>query len=279
MGSCTQLWGAESQESCEQMLAKLAQSYKVRCQRKNVLCKYRQQVASQVYLEQMRSWFYKKENRSDLEVQILECHSAKRNFFCVGRGKQLVSQPIQLLAWIALWQFLALTITFSRKNHSFFFFVFVFFKFLCSAKTCLWTVRPPERHCLYAMRRLHLAAFILSVIHEADGRAVTVRVHHHHHQSLNREGRWGTTDDFATSFLHFSLWDLPNSRLVHSLILSSHLLLCLPCLLSPFTVPYKMVLARPDERETWPRPVHSMMLSSNLFLCLPCLLPPFTVLC
>ena len=30
--------------------------------------------------------------------------------------------------------------------------------------------------------------------------------HHHHHQSLNREGRWGTTDDFATSFLHFSLF-------------------------------------------------------------------------
>ena len=28
--------------------------------------------------------------------------------------------------------------------------------------------------------------------------------HHHHHQSLNREGRSGITDDFATSFLHFS---------------------------------------------------------------------------
>ena len=46
---------------------------------------------------------------------------------------------------------------------------------------------------------------------------------HHHHQSLKCEGRWGTTDDFATSFLHFSLfstalWDLPISRLVHSLI-------------------------------------------------------------
>ena len=27
--------------------------------------------------------------------------------------------------------------------------------------------------------------------------------HHYHHQSLNREGRWGTTDDFATSFLYF----------------------------------------------------------------------------
>ena len=78
--------------------------------------------------------------------------------------------------------------------------------------------------------------------------------HHHHHQSLNREGRWGTTDDFATSFLHFSLfstalWDLPDSRPVHSLMLSSHLLLCPPCLLPPFTVPCKMVLARPDERE------------------------------
>ena len=61
--------------------------------------------------------------------------------------------------------------------------------------------------------------------------------HHHHHQSLNRAGRWGTTDDFATSFLHFSLfstalWDSPNSRPVHSLMLSSHLFLCLPS--SPF---------------------------------------------
>ena len=40
--------------------------------------------------------------------------------------------------------------------------------------------------------------------------------HHHHHLSLSREGRWGTTDDFTTSFLHFSLlstalWDLVNS--------------------------------------------------------------------
>ena len=39
---------------------------------------------------------------------------------------------------------------------------------------------------------------------------------------------------------------------VHSLMLSSHLFLCPPCLLPPFTVPCKMVLARPDERETWP---------------------------
>ena len=36
---------------------------------------------------------------------------------------------------------------------------------------------------------------------------------HHHHLSLNRKGRWVTTDEFATRFLHFSLfsnalWDL-----------------------------------------------------------------------
>ena len=83
--------------------------------------------------------------------------------------------------------------------------------------------------------------------------------HHRHHLSLNREGRWGTTDDFATSFLHFCLFstallDLANSRPVHSLMLSSHLFLCPPCLLPPFTVPCKMVLARPAERET--RPYH-----------------------
>ena len=42
----------------------------------------------------------------------------------------------------------------------------------------------------------------------------------HHHLSVNHEGRWGTTDDFATSFLHFSLfstalWDLANSKPVY----------------------------------------------------------------
>ena len=78
----------------------------------------------------------------------------------------------------------------------------------------------------------------------------------HHHLFLNCEGRWGTTDDFTTNFLHFplfstALWDSAISRPVHSLMLSSHLLLCPPCLLSPFTVPCKMVLARPDEGETW----------------------------
>ena len=57
-----------------------------------------------------------------------------------------------------------------------------------------------------------------------------------------------------SNFVLFStaLWDLANSRLVHSLMLSSHLLLCLPCLLPPFTLPCKMVLARPDKQQTCP---------------------------
>ena len=71
----------------------------------------------------------------------------------------------------------------------------------------------------------------------------------HLHLFLNRGGRWGT------SFLHFSLfstalWDSANSRPVHSLALSSHLFVCLPCLLPPFTVPCKMVLDKSDGRET-----------------------------
>ena len=47
-----------------------------------------------------------------------------------------------------------------------------------------------------------------------------------------------------------AIWDLPNSRPVHSPMLSFHLFLCLPCLLPLFTVPRNMVLARHDERET-----------------------------
>ena len=46
------------------------------------------------------------------------------------------------------------------------------------------------------------------------------------------------------SLLSTALWDLANSRPVHSLMLSSHLFFCLPCLLPPFTVPCKMDLGQ-----------------------------------
>ena len=77
------------------------------------------------------------------------------------------------------------------------------------------------------------------------------------HLHLNSEGRSGTMDDITTSFLLFSLfstalWDLANSRPVHSPRLSSHLFHCLPCFLHPFTMPCELVLAVPYEWETCP---------------------------
>ena len=93
----------------------------------------------------------------------------------------------------------------------------------------------------------HLAAFVFYSmrVHKTYVENVMISENddysfNYHLQSLNREGRWGTTDDFATSFLHFSLfstalWDLPNSRPVHFLMLSSRLFLCLLCLLPPFS--------------------------------------------
>ena len=79
----------------------------------------------------------------------------------------------------------------------------------------------------------------------------------HLHLSHNHEGRWETRDDFTTSFLHYSLfssalWDLENSRTVHSLMMSSYLSSVCLVFSPPLTVPCKMVLARPDERETCP---------------------------
>ena len=113
--------------------------------------------------------FYQRKNESGQEVQIQKCHWEKRNFCCL-----LISQSIQLLAWIALGQFLAKFFTFSRKNDSLFY-VSMFYK-ISNKTLCLWTVRPLERHRLSALHRLHLAAFTSSVIHGADGRAATVRV-------------------------------------------------------------------------------------------------------
>ena len=73
---------------------------------------------------------------------------------------------------------------------------------------------------------------------------LTLRPSHHHHLFLNCEGHWGTTDDFATTFLHFSrfstaLWDLPNSRPVHPWC-------CLPTSSSVCLVffPFSLCLAR-----------------------------------
>ena len=81
---------------------------------------------------------------------------------------------------------------------------------------------PPQHDDLVSSVQLVAVVRFSCVLDDAGAIPFCVRCHHHHHhhQSLNREGRWGTTDDFATSFLHSSLfstalWDLPNSRPVH----------------------------------------------------------------
>ena len=78
----------------------------------------------------------------------------------------------------------------------------------------------------------------------------------HLHLSHKRGSRWApqmTSQPVSFIFSVFStaLWDLANSRPV-PFLMSSHLFFCWPCLLSSFNAPYKMVLARPDERKTCP---------------------------
>ena len=74
---------------------------------------------------------------------------------------------------------------------------------------------------------------------------------------ITLEGRRGTTDEFATIPFHLVLFsaalvELAKSIPVHYLILSSHLFLCLSLFLVPFTVPCKIVFAKPEDFETWP---------------------------
>ena len=74
---------------------------------------------------------------------------------------------------------------------------------------------------------------------------------------ITLEGRQGTTDEFATTPFHLDLFsaalvELAKSIPVHSLILSSNLFFCLPLFLFPFTVPYRIVFAKPEDLETWP---------------------------
>ena len=73
---------------------------------------------------------------------------------------------------------------------------------------------------------------------------------------ITLEGHRGTTDECATIPFHdlFSaaLVKLAKPIIVHSLILSSHLFFCLPLFLVPFTVPCRIVFAKPEDIETWP---------------------------
>ena len=74
---------------------------------------------------------------------------------------------------------------------------------------------------------------------------------------ITLEGHRGTTDEFATILFHLDLFsaalvELAKSIPVHSLILSSHRFFCLSLFLFPFTVPCRIVFAKPEDLETWP---------------------------
>ena len=84
-------------------------------------------------------------------------------------------------------------------------------------------------------------------------------------ESLGHHRRFHNQFPPFCSVLHCTL-GLGESRPVHSLMLSSHLFFCVPCLPPSFTVPCKMVLlARPDERETCPYhfSLHLFMVASR----------------
>ena len=76
--------------------------------------------------------------------------------------------------------------------------------------------------------------------------------HHRHHLSFSCEGRWGTTDDFTTSFVHFSVFNCPlglwKLQACPFPDVFPPLFLC-AFSSSPFHCFCKMVSARPDERE------------------------------
>ena len=71
---------------------------------------------------------------------------------------------------------------------------------------------------------------------------------------ITLEGRRGTTDEFVTFHFHLVLFsaalvEMAKPIPVHSLILSSHLFLCLPLFLIPFTVPCRVVFAKPENQK------------------------------
>ena len=77
---------------------------------------------------------------------------------------------------------------------------------------------------------------------------------------ITLEGPRGTTDGFETIPFHLVLFsaalvELAKSISVHSLMLFSHLYFCLPLFLFPFTVPCRIVFAKPEDLETWPNPL------------------------
>ena len=79
---------------------------------------------------------------------------------------------------------------------------------------------------------------------------------YHLHLSLNREGRWGTTDDFTTSFSIFLCSPLPSGTWrtpglsIPWCCIPITFSVCLVFFPISLSVPLKMVFTRPNEQQT-----------------------------
>ena len=74
---------------------------------------------------------------------------------------------------------------------------------------------------------------------------------------ITLEGHRGTAEELATIPFHLILFsaalvELAKSVPVLSLIMSSRLFFCLPLFILPFTLPCRIVFAKPEDLETWP---------------------------
>ena len=65
--------------------------------------------------------------------------------------------------------------------------------------------------------------------------------------------RWLRSNPFQPVLFSSALAELAKSIPVQSLILSLHLFFCLPLVIFPFTLPYRIVFAKPEDIETWPQ--------------------------
>ena len=69
---------------------------------------------------------------------------------------------------------------------------------------------PPKKQTNKQIKTLHNLKICVSFRVRSAFCYKVLRLLHLHFLSLNREGRWGTTDKFTTNFLHFSLFSLPS---------------------------------------------------------------------
>ena len=83
-------------------------------------------------------------------------------------------------------------------------------------------------------------------------------------------GRKTTNKHLQFSQFSAALWHLPNFKPVHSLMLSSHCFLWLPCFLPPFTVSFKIILVRSGLCSTTSRKLQIWLVASKIAASIAC---------